>query len=109
MGILIKSEHAHLLNALDEMQQSVAYAARRTTLHDAEVCIVQQEQQIADMQKDHQAALDEVMKEAVWAMEQIVDRGVIHPDSAQDIWRSQAFLARPDVLAWRARQKEQGK
>lgn len=42
----IKSQHAELLNALDEMQQSIAYAARRDTLSEAERVIVAQEAQL---------------------------------------------------------------
>lgn len=62
---------------------------------------------------DHQAALDEVLKEAVWAMEIAKDAmecGVAPGDLTYDIdhKRVRDFLSRPDVQAWRARQKEQG-
>lgn len=42
----IKTQHKDVLNALSEMQQSPAYAARRTTLRQAEQLIYRQEQQI---------------------------------------------------------------
>lgn len=46
-----KSQHAEILNALDEMQASVAYAARRHYLAKAEQIIVQQEQRIAELEE----------------------------------------------------------
>ena len=47
-----KSQHAEILNALDEMQASVAYAARRHHLAQAEQCIVWQEQRIAQLEAE---------------------------------------------------------
>ena len=40
---MTKSQYASTLNALDEMQQSMIYAARRNVLSDAERIIVQLE------------------------------------------------------------------
>lgn len=45
------SEHADLLNALHEMQGSLAYAVRRSTLADAESLIVSQEQEIVKLRE----------------------------------------------------------
>lgn len=47
----IKSTHAWLLNDLDAMQKSIAYAARKSVLAHAEAVIVNQERVIAEQQK----------------------------------------------------------
>lgn len=46
----VKSKHATLLNALDDMQQSMMYAVRRTELREAEGLIVAQEKTIDTLQ-----------------------------------------------------------
>ena len=46
MSDKIASLHADVLNALDEMQQSSAYAVRRGVLAEAEQIIVQQEREL---------------------------------------------------------------
>jgi hypothetical protein len=46
----IKSQHGKLLNALDDMQRSLAYALRRDTLAEAEQLILRQEQRIAELE-----------------------------------------------------------
>jgi hypothetical protein len=56
---VIKSKHAELLNALSEMQESPAYAARKQVLGLAEATILTQEQEIAAQQ----ARIDELMFE----------------------------------------------
>lgn len=45
------SQHADTLNALADMQQSIAYAVRRQVLADAERIIVEQEQEILRMRR----------------------------------------------------------
>jgi len=57
MSDFMTSKHADTLNALDEMQQSVAYAVRRSVLADAERIIVRQEETIAELL----AALEEIV------------------------------------------------
>jgi len=47
----LKSKHAALLNDLDAMQKSVAYAMRRSVLAQAEAVIVDQERVIAEQQR----------------------------------------------------------
>lgn len=47
---MIKSRYAALLNALDEMQQSYAYAARKSTLNYAERTIVELEQRVTKLE-----------------------------------------------------------
>ena len=46
------SKHAELLNALDEMQHSLAYAVRRDILARAEQTIVSQEETIARLERE---------------------------------------------------------
>lgn len=53
-----ESVHAALLNALDAMQESPAYALRRATLRHAETLILTQERQIAALKACLNALLD---------------------------------------------------
>lgn len=46
------SKHADLLNALDQMQASIAYAVRKPVLIQAERVIVNQEEKINELEKD---------------------------------------------------------
>ena len=61
-----KSKHADLLNALDEMQQSVAYAVRRDVLARAERVILSQEEEIQDLRRELRGAA----AEASWKAKQ---------------------------------------
>lgn len=61
------------------------------------------------------AEVDALMAEAVWAMEHVIhtyrhvtDDRWIGTEALQEKQRAQAFLARPDVAAWRERQKKEG-
>jgi hypothetical protein len=47
----IKSRHSNLLNDLVDMQDSAAYALRRSVLQEAEQTILRQERQLAKMQQ----------------------------------------------------------
>jgi len=49
----LKSKYADLLNALNEMQQAMLYAARRPVLREAENLIVDLERQVAALRDDN--------------------------------------------------------
>lgn len=56
---------------------------------------------------DHRAALDAVMRAAVWAMEYVQETERCFTEGrSQDAKRAQAFLALPDVAAWRKEQEK---
>lgn len=55
---------------------------------------------VLDSRDAMQAALDAVLNEAVWAMELIL----VSELGWDNFVKAQAFLASPDVQAWRARQ-----
>lgn len=116
----MKSQHAAILNALDVMQGSVIYAARRDILQQAECIIVSQENALAE--KDEEIArlkqelqhwtferyrqletdLDQVIGEAVKfadRLEALNKNSSVHWDDVHE------FLASPIVQSWRARQQ----
>ena len=72
MSDKIASLHADVLNALDEMQQSSAYAVRRGVLAEAEQIIVQQERElqsckdrIAELERERDAAVAVLERQAI--------------------------------------------
>lgn len=64
----MKSDYATLLNELDQMQQSFIYAARKSTLANAELVIVQLERELTAARAELEAertALDEARLKAI--------------------------------------------
>lgn len=55
------SQHADTLNALDEMQHSIAYAARRSVLADAERIIAEQEAELDRQQRENDELASQIL------------------------------------------------
>jgi hypothetical protein len=87
----MKSKHAELLNSLDAMQQSPAYALRRDVLSQAEQLIVRQEESLDSLQKLADQHLAQAMANGQSAnalrkqLEKLVKPLVITPDKTDEL------------------------